>query len=177
MLLTNIKLAWRHITKDRLYSSVNIIGLSVGIGLALLIAAYIRVELGVNAQLQDASNQYIIQSKWKDPDEGIGLTSIGPLAKTLKEQYPTLVKNYYRWDGVTTAVSKGDKSYREGIQIGDSTLLMMYGFHLLSGNPATALREPFSLVLTKSKALKYFGRHDVVGQTLSLENFSGAKRD
>jgi len=177
MLLTNIKLAWRYITKDRLYSFVNIIGLSAGIGFALLIAAYIRVELGVNAQLQDASNQYIIQSKWKDPDEGIGLTSIGPLAKTLKEQYPTLVKNYYRWDGVTTAVSKGDKSYREGIQIGDSTLLMMYGFHLLSGNPATALREPFSLVLTKSKALKYFGRHDVVGQTLSLENFSGAKRD
>ena len=177
MFRTNIKIAWRHIVKDRLYSSVNIIGLAAGIGFALLIAAYIRTELRVNETLNDASSQYIIQSKWKDASQGIELTSIGPLAKALKEQYPSLVKNYYRWDGATAAVTKGDKSYREGIQIGDSTLLSLYGFHLLSGDARTAMSGPFSLVLTKERALKYFGRADVVGETLSVENYTGARHD
>lgn len=177
MLATNIKIAWRHLVKDRFYSAVNITGLAAGLGFALLIAAYIRVELRVNASLTDASTQYIIQSRWRNPNEGIELTSIGPLAKALKEQYPALVKNYYRWDGITSAISKGDKMYREGIQIGDSTVLQIYGFRLLYGNPRTALNDPFSLVLTRDKALKYFGRADVVGQTLSIESFSGTKHD
>src|SRR3569833_2269950 len=144
MLGTNIKIAWRHILKDRLYSIVNIIGLSAAIGFALLIAAYIRTELSVNESLNNASSQNIIQSRWKDPNEGIELTSIGPLAKALKEQYPGLVKNYYRWDGLIATIGKGDKSYREGVQIGDSTLLSMYGFRLMSGDPHTALSNPYA---------------------------------
>ena len=48
------------------------------------------------------------------PNQGIELTSLGPLAKQLKEKYPDLVANYYRWDGVTSNVSKADRSFRRG---------------------------------------------------------------
>jgi len=177
MLKTNLKIAWRHIIKDRLYSTVNIIGLSAGIGFTLLIAAYIWTEQQVNGALNEPSSQYIIQSKWKEADQGIELTSIGPLAKALKEEYPTLVKNYFRWDGITSVIAKGDKSFREGIQLSDSTMLAMYGFRLLHGNPQTAFSQPFSIVLTKEKAIRFFGTDDVVGQTLSVESFSGTKQD
>ena len=56
-------------------------------------------------------------------------------------------------------------------------MLSMYGFRVLHGNAKTAFNNPFSVVITAEKAIKYFGKTDVTGQTLSIENFSGAKHD
>ncbi len=177
MLKNYFKIAWRNIIKSRFYSVINIIGLSAGIAFTLLISAYIWNQLQVNRTLKNSDRQYIIQSKWKDPNKGFYLATLGPLAKALKENYPNLIANYYRYDGVTSNISKGDKSFRENIQIGDSTMLSMYGFSLLHGNAATALHEPFTSVITIDKALKYFGKTDVVGQTITIENFLGSKHD
>ena len=177
MLKNYIKIAWRNIVKNRFYSLVNIVGLSAGIAFTLLIGAYVWSELQVNKNLKNAKNQYIIQSKWKDPNQGLELTTVGPLAKALKEQYPSLVANFYRWDGITVGISKDDKSFREGIQICDSTMFNMYGFKLVEGDPNTALNNPFSVVLTEDKAIKYFGKTSVVGQTITMENFAGVKHD
>lgn len=177
MLSNYIKIAWRYIIKNRAYSAINIIGLSTGIAFALLIGAYIFSQLQVNNHLKHAGNQYIIQSKWKSPEEGYEIVTAGPLAKALKDNYPSLVANYYRFDGITTNVSKNNKYFREGIQMGDSTLLNMYGFTLKYGNTATALREPFTAIISQDKAIKYFGTTDVAGQTLTIENFSGQKHD
>ncbi|MEO8763761.1 MAG: ABC transporter permease [Ginsengibacter sp.] len=177
MLKNYFKIAWRNIIKNHFYSLVNIIGLSTGIAFTLLIGAFVWSELQVNANLKNAGRQYIIQSNWKDKNQGLDLTTLGPLAKSLRENYPNLVANYYRWDGVTSNVSKGDKSFREGLQICDSTMLNMYGFNLVHGDPKTAFEGPFSLVITVDKALKYFGKTDVVGQSLTIENFSGSKHD
>lgn len=171
------KIAWRNIAGNKFYAAINIIGLAAGIAFTLLIAGYVWSELQVNTQLSNADRQYIIQSKWKDPSQGIEITSIGPLAKALREEYPALVKNYYRWDGITSVFSKGDKSFREGIQVCDSSLFQMYGFKLLHGDEATAFNNPFSLVISGDKAIKYFGRKDVVGQTLTVESFAGTRQD
>lgn len=177
MFKTYFKTARRNIFKSKFYSLVNIFGLAVGIAFTLLIGVYVWSELSVNSKLKNAENQYILQSKWKDPNMGMELTSVGPLAKALKETYPNLVANYYRWDGITSTVSKGDNIFREGLQIGDSTLLTMYGFKLLQGNPANAFEAPFSVVLTKDRAMKYFGRTNIVGETVTIESFSGTKQD
>ena len=156
---------------------VNIIGLSTGLAFTLVIGGYIWNELQVNNNLRNSERQYIIQSKWKESNMGIDLTTLGPLPKSLREQYPNLVKNYYRWDGITSNVSRGDKSFREGLQVCDSTMFEMYGFRLLHGNPAKAFEGPYSLVITAEKAIKYFGKTDVLGETLTIENFSGSKHD
>ena len=177
MLENYFKIAWRNILKSRFYSAVNIIGLSAGIAFTLIIGGYIWNELSVNSKLKNAQNQYIIHSRWKEPNMGIDFTTLGPLAKSLREQYPNLVKNYYRWDGVTSNVSKGDKSFREGLQICDSTMFDMYGFKLLHGHPAKVFDGPFSLVITPEKAKKYFGKVNALGETLTIENFSGSKHD
>ncbi|HRH60229.1 MAG TPA: ABC transporter permease, partial [Chitinophagaceae bacterium] len=171
------KIAWRSIFRNKFYSLVNIIGLSAGIAFTFLTGGYVWNELQVNKNISNADNQYIIQSKWRDPNQGYPLTSFGPLAKALRQQFPNLVKNYYRWDGVTSIVSKGDKHFREGLQIGDSSFLTMYGFKLLYGNAKTALNNPYSVVITEDRAIKYFGRKDVLGQTLTIQSFSGTKHD
>lgn len=177
MIKNYLKTGWRSIRKNSFYSFLNIFGLAIGIGFTLLMAAYVWTELGVNKQLKNANRQYIIQSKWKDPGMGYDIATLGPLAKALKEQYPSLVANYYRYDGVSSNVSKGDKVFREDLQIGDSTLLTMYGLQLLQGNPATALKDPFSVVITEDRAIKFFGKKNVVGETITVENFSGSKHD
>lgn len=94
------KTAWRNIIKSRFYSAVNILGLSVGIVFTLLISAYAWSELQVNKHLKNADRQFLIQSKWKNPEEGNEMTTLGPLAKSLRENYPTLVANYFRFDAV-----------------------------------------------------------------------------
>ena len=177
MIKNYFKLAWRNITKHLFYAFVNVAGLFAGITFALLIGAYVWGELQINKNLKNADRQYFLKSEWKDPNMGVDITTLGPLAKRLKQDYPNLVENYYRWDGITSVVSKGDKHLRENIQLGDSTLLSMYGFKLLHGNAATALVQPFSVVITKEMAEKYFGKTDVVGETINIQSFSGAKND
>lgn len=177
MLKNYFKIAWRNIIKNKLHAAINVFGLSIGITFTLLIAAYVWGELQVNRYVKNAGNQYVVQSKWKDPNMGYGIATLGPLVKQLREQYPTLVANYYRFDGITSSVSKGDKHFKENLQVCDTTLLTMYGFPLLYGNAATAFNNPFSVVITAEKADKFFGKKDVVGQTLNIESFSGTKHD
>jgi putative ABC transport system permease protein len=176
MLYTYFKIAWRNLFKNGFYSVVNVAGLLAGIAFALLIGVYVWGELQVNGQLRHPDRQYLLTSRWKDPNMGLEITTLAPLGRQLQENYPHLVANYYRWDGLTSGVSKGDKHFRESIQVGDSTLLAMYGFELLHGDARTALRDPYSVVITAPEARKYFGRTDVVGQTLTIQSFAGGKR-
>lgn len=177
MLKNYFKIAWRNITKHRFYSVVNVAGLFAGITFTLLIGAYIWQELQVNRKLKNYKQQYILTTISKDPNIGYELATFGPIAKRLKEDYPNLVSDYYRWDGITSVVSKGDKHFREGLQIGDSTLLKMYGFELLHGDANTALLNPFSVVISQDKAIKYFGKTDVIGEPINIQSFSGGTHD
>jgi putative ABC transport system permease protein len=170
-------IAWRNILKNKVFSAINIFGLSIGIAFTLLIGSYVWSELQVNRQLKNVGNQYIILSKWKDPNLGNEIGIIAELPKALKDNYPNLVANYYHADGITTNVSKNNKHFREFLQLGDSTLLKTYGFKLLYGDANTALQEPFAVVATEKMAMKYFGKTDVIGQTLTFENLSGGKHD
>jgi len=177
MIQNYFKIAWRNLWNTKAFSAINILGLSIGIAFAMLISGYVWSELQVNKQLKNPNRQYILQSKWKDPNMGLEYTTIGALAKALKDEYPNLVSNYFRWDGIGSNVSKGDKIFRESLQLGDSTMLSMYGFKLIHGNPKTALNAPYTVVISAGLALKYFGKTDVLGETLSIESFSGTKHD
>lgn len=177
MLKNYFKIAWRNIIKYPFYSLVNITGLFTGIAFTLLIGAYVWGELQMNKKLRNTNRQYLLKSEWKDSNLGQEITTLGPLSKRLKEDYPDLVANYYRWDGITSVVSKGEKHLRENIQLGDSTLLSMYGFELLYGDKTTALNNTYSVVITKDIAIKYFGKTDVVGQTVNIQNFSGGNHE
>jgi putative ABC transport system permease protein len=177
MIHNYIKIAWRNLIKRKFYSLITIFGLSVGITFTLLIGSYVWGELRTNETLKNAENQYMIQSKWKKKNMGIEIASLGALSQALKENYPNLVENYYRFDGVSTVVSKGEKVFREDVQLGDSTLLTMYSFPLIHGDARTALQQPNSMVISSEQAIKYFGKSDVIGKSLTVESFSGSKQE
>lgn len=177
MLHNYFTIAWRNILKHKLFSLINIFGLSVGIAFTLLISIYVWQERNINSELKNANNQYIIQSKWKTDGLGYELCTLAALPQALKKEYPQLVANYYHWDGVSWNISKDDKHFRENLQIGDGSFIKMYGFKLLYGDASTALNDPFSVVITADRAIKYFGKTDVVGQTLTIESSTGLKHD
>ncbi|MVN92873.1 ABC transporter permease [Mucilaginibacter aquatilis] len=172
-----VKIAWRNICKNPFVALINIFGLSIAIAFIYIIGIYVWQETNVNHKLKNSANQFIIQSKWKDGNMSIETTTIAQLPVALKNQYPNLVANYYRWDGVTAITSKDDLHSREVIAIGDSTAFGMYGFEFAYGGSKQNLAVPDGMVISEEKAVKYFGKVDAVGKTLTLENFAGKKQD
>ncbi|MBE8715565.1 ABC transporter permease [Sphingobacterium hungaricum] len=173
----NFKIAWRNLFKNKYYTLINVFGLTISLVFVLLIASYVYQAHQVNSSVKNLDNQYILQSKYQDPSMGLPLTTIGALPKTLKEDYPDLVANYYRMDGITCVVSNDELVYEESAAIGDSTFLDMFGFELLDGDAKSALTAPFSVVITEDIAVKYFSNTDAVGKNLSIRNFDGQTHD
>lgn len=177
MNFTNFKIAWRNIRKKKIQNLINLIGLTCGITFMILVGAYIWDVHQVNSRIKNIDKQFLLQSTYKKEGFGINLTTIGALPKALYEEYPNLVANYYRLDGLTGIVSNGNTVYEEGMSLGDPSLLTMFGFELLAGNVNTALNNPFSVAITDKAAVKYFGKVNVLGENLQIKNFNGEKHD
>lgn len=169
--------AWRNLYKHRFFTVVNVTGLSIGLAFILLIGAYAWGEWQVNAIFRDNERIMVLKSKWSNQDMGYEGTTVGPLARALQENYPSLVSAVYRADGITSIVSVGDRHFREMLQPGDSTLLQVFSFPLLYGDAHTALQQPNAVALTAAKARQFFGKADVIGKTLTIQSFNGKKRD
>lgn len=176
MFRTYIKIAVRNLARRRFYALVTLLGLTVGITFLLLIGNYIQGELAVNKTLRNASQQYLVQSHWKEATMGMDITTLSPIGPTLKRLYPSLVANYYRFYGITCIISNDQKHFRESVQVSDSTLLPMFGFPMLYGDPHLALRDPNSIVITAALARKFFGKTDVLRQQLILQTTLGGKQ-
>jgi putative ABC transport system permease protein len=176
MLIRNYyRTAVRQIARSRFHSLLTVIGLSIGIAFFLLIGAFAWSEWRVNRDLRNADRQYFLESVWRDPSMGANITTLGQLGPALKSNYPSLVANYFRWDGIDCAIFVGDRVFREPVGISDSTMFDMYGFKMLRGDQHTALNDPFTIVITANKAQKYFGSTDVVGRDLIVANNAGIK--
>ncbi|MBE7170377.1 MAG: ABC transporter permease [Williamsia sp.] len=177
MLKNYFTIAMRHLMKRKLLSFINIFGLSIGIGFCLLIAMYVSNEKSINSTIRHIDQQYIIKSNWKNDNTAPATTTVGPLAKVLKESYPSLIENYYRFDPLTAIVPSGNKQFREDIASGDTTLVSMYGFPLLAGSKTRAFRDNRSAVVTESFARKFFGQADALDKTITIHTPKGKKED
>ncbi|MGZ3822002.1 MAG: ABC transporter permease, partial [Mucilaginibacter sp.] len=169
MLQNYFKVAWRNLWKNKGFSIINIFCLALGITFSLLIGIYVLNEESVNSNIKNIDNQYVIKSNWKQENLGLAITTLGPLAKTVKEEYPNLVENYYRFDPVVNIISVGEKHFRTQIAVGDTTLVSMYGFPLAYGNPNQAFRNNQSAVVTEDFAMKFFGTAHAIDKVITIQ--------
>jgi ABC-type antimicrobial peptide transport system permease subunit len=178
MLKNYFTIAVRHLLRHKFFSSINILCLAIGITFSLIIGIYVLGQYSINGSLKNVNNQYVVKSNWKVKEMGLDITTFGPLPKMLKEEYPLLVANYYRYNPVTNVVSAGDKYFKEDIAIGDTGFISMYGFPVLYGNRQHPFADNNSAVITESMAIKLFGQKDVINRVISiLTTQNGAKQD
>jgi ABC-type antimicrobial peptide transport system permease subunit len=177
MIKNYILIALRHVRRHKLFALINILCLAIGLSFSLVIGVYILQQKEINAGLRNADRQYIIKSRWKEKTMGMEQTSIGPFAETLHKSYPGLVANYFRYNPVTNVVSAGDKHFKENFAICDTTLVSMFGFPLLYGNPVNAFPTDNSAVITESLSKKLFGNDNPVGKTISILTIGQGNQD
>lgn len=163
------KIMMRNMLKQKFYSAITILGLTVGITFAMLIGVFIWGEMQVNTNLKDVDRLYLMETKYNS-NEGNNPPFFVPalLGQVAIEQYPRVFEKYYRFRDRGITVSKGDKHLRMQSMIGDSTFLEMFGFPVLHGNSNKVLNEPNTIVITEKIARQYFDKADVVDEFLTV---------
>lgn len=163
------KIALRNIFKDKVYSAINILGLTIGITCSMFLFMYILDELSYDKYHANANNIYRIVSNIKEPDNAFTwAVAQVPMAQELRNNYPE-VKNAVRFYGTgRTLYKNGEKQFNEeDFYLTDSTVFDMFSYEFLAGDMNTALDNPFSIVLTESVAKKYFASAaEALGQSL-----------
>ena len=165
------KIAWRNLKKNKLYSFVNIIGLTIGITSCILISLYIEMELSYDRFHKNAGRIVRITMEYsnggtveKYANTG---TKVGP---QFKRSFPA-VAAFARTFKYPRVISYRDKSFNEkNFLYADSSFFRIFSFRLIRGNSSSALNAPHQLVITENMARKYFGSEDPVGKTLLIAN-------
>ncbi|MEQ8476872.1 FtsX-like permease family protein [Fulvivirga sp.] len=171
MLKNYIKIALRNLYKGKVYSLINIGGLSIGLAGALFIYAYVTQELSFDKFHENSGEIYRVGF---DVDLGSGKKVIAttgfPVAEQLRVDFPDLeevIQISRLYDGEVTA--NGKKVMEERIAFADSLFFEFYSFDLISGSKTSVLDQPNSLVISESMALKYFGSTDVLGKDMLVQ--------
>ena len=162
--------AVRSLQKNLTFSAINILGLAVGLAAFGLIALYVYHELSFDRYHKNADRIYRIVENLRTENELLlQSTSSPPIGPFLQKDLPE-VEKYVRFQNWTLLARRNDIAYYEpDSYIADSTVFDVFSFPLLSGDKTTALREPFSIVLTESMARKYFGDDPPLGQTIQMD--------
>lgn len=169
MIKNYIKIAWRNIQKNKGYSTINIIGLAIGLACCLLIAIYVQNELSYDKYHVNKERIYRIVHDYKDVSstEQHQIWGNGPIGEAIKADFPEIEK-VVQFSGQTSILLKqGDKRFQEeNVFFMDSTAFDVFSWKVLAGDPHTALKNAYSVVLTESTAKKYFGDQNPIGKTL-----------
>ena len=162
------KTAWRSLWRNKLFSGLNIFGLATGMACSILIFLWVQDELSFDKFDHNASNIFRITDKTSDQEYAVVPPS---LAYAIQTQIPA-IKNATRVVSVQKMITVGTNKFDEkNIYYADSNFLQIFNYPLLSGNVATALSSPNSVVLTEKTAKKYFGSADAAtGKTIYIDN-------
>jgi putative ABC transport system permease protein len=171
MLKNYFKIAWRNLINNKIYSTINIFGLAVGMAVATLIGLWVQHEISYDAFHVNKEHIGIIMKKTlfnneKGTQSGVML----PLYDELKTNYPD-VKYATRLDwGDSHSLIIGEKKLSKTGQFADPDFLRMFSFPLVKGNISNALKEPYSIVISESLATAIFGNSDPMGRMIKVDN-------
>ena len=176
MLTNYLKIAWRNLVRNKVFSTINIVGLAMGVACCLLISLHVYDEWSYDRFYPQAANVYRVIEHHQQPT-GQFDTPItpGPLAPTLKTDFPEVLEagRVGRWNGV---MRYGDQTFEEqSLFFADNGLVQLFDFPVVLGNRTTALTRPNELVMTEATASRYFGPNwqanpNVIGAVIRLNN-------
>jgi len=167
-----IKLALRNLWKNKIFSGINIIGLSLGMAVCITILLFVQYEKSFDSFHTKniyRLNEFITWEGMVQP-QTVPL-SMYPMGATLKSDFPE-VKNttHFRLDENVSLRYKEQKIFFKRAFLADSSFFELFDFKLLKGDLKEALRSPKSVVLTAESAEKLFGKEEALGKTVSTNN-------
>jgi len=172
-----LKTAFRNLLKNKGFTALNVLGLALGVATCLLIVFYVLDEISYDRYNEKADRIYRINNMVKfGGNENTYAASPAPAAPALKNDFPEIeqVVRLIKSGGIQ--VRKGNQYIQEDHAVfADSSLFAVFTLPMIEGEPATALRDPHSVVITEQTAKKYFDRTNVVGQTILIDDTDAYK--
>ena len=174
MLNSYIKVAWRNLKKNKVFTFINIAGLSVGISVCFIIMLYVQDELSFDRYNKNSDR--IARIQFKANLNGGDIKEAGvmaPVAAALKRDFPEVEEATRLIFFGQAKVNLGTQEYKNDFLVGaDPSYFNVFTLPLTEGDPATALAQTHTVVLSKEMAKKYFGVTDPIGKTLKINDDS-----
>lgn len=170
MLLINyLKTACRNVMRYRVYSALNVVGLSIGIAGCLLVMMFVRREMSVDAFHTFGDRTYrVVRETVSSSKEWFYPRSDGPLASALRAEYPEVEATLRMWpEGGMLALE--DKQIGVSFTVADPNYFEFFSIPLIVGNPKDVLNQPNTVVISKRKAESLFGQTDALGRSVILK--------
>ena len=163
--------AWRHILKNRLFSAINVFGLAVGMMSCILILLYVKAETSYDKWIPESEKIVRLHSAFHAPERPpfITVRSAGRLMEALRDFASAEVEAGVRLlNDDDMVVIQGDSAFPENGFYADASFFDVFDLPFAHGSAATAFANPLDLVISEEIAMKYFGRTDVVGETITI---------
>jgi putative ABC transport system permease protein len=160
--------SFRNIKKHKSFTVINISGLAIGMACCILLAIYINSELSFDNYHVNANRIYRVgQDVSFNNFTGRSSATNGVIAEALEKNYPE-VEATTRFSYLYTSIMYKDKQFNDRFYYSDKPVFNIFTWPFIQGDPKTALSAPYSIVLTKETANKYFGNEDPIGKTLLI---------
>jgi putative ABC transport system permease protein len=187
MFKTYFKIAWRNFKNNKIFSLINIIGLSVGLACCMLITLYILNELSYDKYQKNADNIYQLATTFiQEGKEESMPNSPAPMGSTMKMEFPEIEQSA-RLMGLfaedKTLLQYRDQSgtaksfYETKGYLADSTFFRIFTYDFIEGNAATALSSPNTIVLSEEIAKKIFGKQGALNKTIHISSSTNGDHD
>lgn len=169
MIKNYIKIAFRNLFRDKLYSGINIAGLTLGIACSTLLAMYVIEEMSFDNMHKKGSDMYrvVITDSSGGETRHYGSTA-GLMGPELVANFPEIEESSRLWQytGQVTFLHEGQRFGEREWVMADDQFFNLFDFEWIAGDKATALSQPKSIVLTQSAAKKFFGDENPIGKTV-----------
>ena len=178
MIKNDLKLFWRGLKKQRLYSLITIGGFALGIATCFLIALYIQHESSYDKHYKNRENIYRVVGKFEENGTRKYVHMQAPLGPTLLEEFPEIevsgrinpVVDFGAGSNQVRSSTQEQNFFEDGFAYADQGLIDVLEIPIIEGDAELALTEPNSIVISKSKANKLFPNENAVGRLLIVNN-------
>jgi len=167
-----LKVAWRNLKRAKTFSLINIIGLSLGLTCSILILLFVKDELSFDKFHAQGQQIYRVTTQMTAKGETRQSSITGIMEGPRFSQHVPGIKAFIRYQQAGTNIKKGPDVTPFKLFRTDSNFFQVFTFPLIAGDPASCLKDPYSVVLTKDEAIRQFGTTDVIGKTIQLKDDS-----
>ena len=170
MIKNYLTVAIRNLMRHKLYTSINVLGLAIGLACGILILLYIQQEFSVDRSHTLGDRIYkVIREQRGSTQTTYEEGTSGPLGPVLEETFPEVETTVRIWQWLVSA-QYGDRKNQYTLALVDDNFLDVFDFPLIKGDSETVFHLPYSVVITDDMAQHLFGDADPMGKTVSVDN-------